>query len=89
MFHNSSGSASNSGYRGSASNSGDEGCAIAIGIEGMASGVKGSWIIVAEWKEKKGEWHRVDVKTVKVDGRKIKADTPYQLKGGKFVAVKR
>jgi len=28
------------------------------------------------------------VKTVKVDGKKIKADTFYELKKGKFVAVK-
>ena len=83
-----SGSASNSGDNGSASNSGEEGCAIALGIEGSASGIKGSWITVAEWKSnKKGEWHRVAVQTAKVDGIKIKANTAYQLKRGKFMAT--
>jgi len=79
VFHNSSGSASNSGA---------EGCAVALSIESVASGIKGSWLTIAEWKFKNNEWHRVDVKTVKVDGKKIKENIPYQLKNGKFIAIK-
>ena len=33
------------------------------------------------------EWHIVDVKSTKVDGVKIKADTFYRLVDGKFVEV--
>ena len=82
------GAASNSGDYGAASNSGKEGCSVAMGIDAKAKSVLGGWITLCEWKEIKGEWHRVDMKTAKVDGRKIKADVWYQLKGGKFVEAK-
>ena len=82
------GAASNSGSCGAASNSGKEGCSVAMGIDAKAKSVLGGWITLCEWKEIKGEWHRVDMKTAKVDGRKIKADVWYQLKGGKFVEAK-
>ena len=47
----------------------------------------GSWIVCDEWKQdvKDYRWHRLTVKTAKVDGKKIKADTWYSLRGGKFV----
>ena len=41
--------------------------------------------MIAEWKKIEDEYHIVDVKSVKVDGEQIKADTFYTLKGGKFV----
>jgi len=81
-------SASNTGYRSSASNTGKEGYASAVGIEGKAKGAKGNWITCAEWRMREREWHRVNVKTTKIDGKKIKADTWYCLKGGKFKEVK-
>ena len=81
--------ATNTGDRSAATNTGEEGCAISLGIEGKASGAKGCWLTLAEWKEdKNGAWHRIDVKTVKVDGKKIKADTFYVLQKGKFVVAK-
>ncbi len=79
--------ATNTGYQSAATNTGQEGCAISLGIEGTAQGEVGCWLTLAEWKESKSEWHRVDVQTVKVDGKKIKANTPYRLSGGKFVEV--
>ena len=41
--------------------------------------------MLAEWKEINGEWHITDVKSVIVDGNKIKENTFYTLKDGEFV----
>ena len=88
------GSASATGYSGSASATGDSGSASATGKEcvafsvgnnATAKGEIGTWITLAEWKEKSDGWHRVNVMTKKVDGKKIKADTFYKLVNGKFV----
>ena len=89
--------ASNTGYQSAAISigtesssevSGSESCAISLGIMGKAKADKGSFITLAEWEEINGEWHRASVNSVKVDGKKIKADTFYTIKGGKFVKVK-
>ena len=40
--------------------------------------------MLAEWKYENGGWHIADVKTAKIDGEKLKADTWYILKNGKF-----
>ena len=83
------GAASATGVQGAASATGDEGCAVSLGIEGKAKGAKGAWLTLAEWKQdKKYDWHRVNVQTVQVDGKKIKADTFYSLVSGKFVESK-
>ena len=74
-----------SGYSGAATASGNESCAISLGLYGTARGAKGCWITLSEWKEIDGQWHRVSVKTMKVDGKRIKADTFYSLKNGKFI----
>ena len=57
---------------------------------GNGSAVKakaGSWITLAEWEysDEKGRYIPYCVKTEYVDGEKIKADTWYRLKNGKFV----
>ena len=84
-----SGAASATGESGAASATGEEGHAAALGPYGKALGAKGCWLTIAEWKkDNDGNWHRSDVKTAKVDGQKIKADTWYQLKGGEFVETK-
>ena len=82
-------SAVNSGYSSSAVNSGDEGVAIALGIDGKAKAALGGWIVLAEWKYdvETYEWHRVNLKSAKVTGKIIKADTFYKLVNGKFVEV--
>ena len=51
-----------------------------IGINNIAKAEKGSWIVLAEWIDGKP----VCVKARKVDGKKIKANTFYRLKDGKF-----
>ena len=81
------GAASSTGNRGAASSTGKESCAISLGIQGKAKAAVGCFITLAEWKEIENEWHRIDVKSMKVDGEKIKADTWYSLKNGEFVAL--
>jgi hypothetical protein len=86
------GAASNSGYRGAAFSIGtyssaatlkDNTIACAVGYQNKASGSLGAWIVLAEWNDD-GEVIK-SVKTAKVDGKTIKADTFYTLKKGKFV----
>ena len=79
----------NSGYRSSAVNSGNEGVAAALGIDSKAKAALGGWLVLSEWKydEEDYQWHRIAVKSRKVDGKKIKADTFYKLIDGKFVEV--
>ena len=50
----------------------------------------GSWITLAEWEYSKEKGRSVPrcVKTEYVDGERIKADTWYRLRNGKFVEVK-
>ena len=76
----------NTGDRSAATVEGKESCAVATGIKGRAKGALGCYIVLAEWKrDERGEWHIVDVKSAKVDGENIKADTFYELKNGEFV----
>jgi hypothetical protein len=80
-----SGSASATGDSGSASATGDNSIAFTTGIDGRVAGKKGIWLVASEWKETDGKWHRVRVKTVRVDGKKIKEDTFYKIVKGKWV----
>ena len=77
--------ASNTGDQSAASNTGKQGVASSLGIDGKAKGALGCFLVLAEWKEIDGEWNRISVKSVKVDGKRIKADVWYILKGGKFI----
>ena len=84
------------GYRGHAAAQGECGhaavggkdaIAAAFGIEGKAKACLGSWIMLAEWIDKSDGWHIKTVKTAKIDGEKLKADTWYMLKNGEFEEV--
>ena len=88
--------ATNTGNQSAATNTGDQSAAIvegkesialATGIDSKAKGKIGCFIVLAEWKEIDNEYHIVDVKSAKVDGKNIKEDTFYTLKDGKFVEV--
>lgn len=88
--------ATNTGYKSAATNTGDrsaaivegkESIALATGIDSKAKGKIGCFIVLAEQKEINYEYHIVDVKSAKVDGKNIKEDTFYTLKDGKFVEV--
>jgi len=58
-----------------------------IGVDNMAKAVKGCWIVLAEWVIVDTKRIPKYVKSVKVDGKKIKANTWYKLKNGKFVVA--
>ena len=77
--------ATNTGYRSAAAVEGKESIAIATGYESKAKGSLGCFLVLAEWKKVDGEYHIIDVKSVKVDGENIKPDTFYILKNGEFV----
>ena len=68
-----------------ASNTGKSGISSNLGIYGRAAGKIGTWLVLAEWVETVWEYELKEVKTVKVDGKKIKEDTYYSLEDGKFV----
>ena len=67
-----------------------EKCVIAAtGRDSKVKGALGCFIACAEWAlDKNYNWHPVAFKSAKVDGKKIKADTWYTVKNGKFVEVK-
>lgn len=74
------------GDRSAATNTGESSIAVAWGIDSKAKAAKGSYIALAEWKQNENyEWELVGAKMVKVDGKKIKADTFYKLVNGKLV----
>ena len=80
--------ASATGDSGAASATGKHSIACGIGVECKAMGALGCWMVLAE-RNYDGEHYAIkSVKTAKVDGKKIKAETFYMLKGGKFVEVK-
>ncbi len=77
--------ASNTGDGSAASVSGAESVAIVTGRDSKARGARGCWIVLTE---RDSSYYRiVEVRAVKVDGRAIKADTFYSLRGGEVVEV--
>ena len=80
--------ASATGYKSGAS-AGKGSVAMAVGLQTRAKGEVGSWLVLTECKKTKdGEINIKNVKVAKVDGIKIKADTWYTLKRGKFIKAK-
>ena len=86
----------NTGYQSAATNTGDqsaatvngsESFAIATGIESKAKGALGCYIALAEWEWNGNEkrYQLVNFKAHKVEGKTIKPDVFYMLKGGKFI----
>ena len=78
------GHAAAQGECGHAAVGGKDAIAAAFGIEGKAKACLGSWIMLAQWAFMGGGWHIKTVKTAKIDGKKLKADTWYMLKNGEF-----
>ena len=70
---------------------GEDSIICCAGHNSIVKAKQGSWITLSEWKysDEKERWVPVCVKTEFVDGERIKADTSYQLKNGKFVVVKK
>lgn len=60
--------------------------AIVCGTDGKASGRLGCWLILTERGEWNGkEYPLKDIRSIKVDGKKIKEDTWYKLKNGEII----
>ena len=76
--------AATAGNSSHAATSGAESIACAIGYNSKTKAAKGSWIVCAEYDNGKV----VCVKTVKVDGKRIKADTWYRVVNKKWQIVK-
>ena len=79
--------ATNTGDCSAATVTGKESVAMAIGYKSKAKGSLGCYLVLSEWKRIDGEYHIVDVQSVKVDGETIKPDIFYKLIDGKFVEV--
>jgi hypothetical protein len=69
------------GYSAQSSVAGGQCIAASLGAAGQAKGIKGNWLVLAEWEA--GKIKAMGI--ARVDGKKIKADTLYLLKDGKFV----
>jgi len=76
--------ATNTGNYSAAEVGGKESIAIVTGKDGKAKGALGCWLVLTE-RDK--DWHILGVKSVKVDGERIKADMWYKLIGGEFKEV--
>lgn len=81
-------------YKGASSAESPNAVAVAWGYKGKAKGVKGSFLVLADWKCKGKEldnyykedmWELKDAVMVRVDGETIKEDTWYTMVDGKVV----
>ena len=73
-----------SGYRSKCEVKGKNSIACNIGVDGLAKASLGGWIVLAEFDE---ENVIKNIKSAKIDGKKLKADTWYRLFNGKFVEL--
>ena len=67
--------------------SGQNSVIMCAGCNSKAKAAIGSWITLAEWKMVEVAWKPICVKTERVDGKRIKADTYYKLINGEFEEV--
>ena len=85
------GAASSTGYRGRSSAMGKHSVALAAGFEGYAKGDEGCVLSLIERADWRDDYRIISAKSVIVgreaDGRRIKPDTWYSLRGGKVVEV--
>ncbi|MDD4921773.1 MAG: hypothetical protein PHS30_04740, partial [Bacteroidales bacterium] len=77
-----SSAATNTGNYSAAKVDGKESIAIVTGKDSKAAGALGCWLVLTERDD---EWKILSVKSVKVDGKKILADTYYCLVAGKII----
>ena len=69
------------GHFAESSVSGKNAIAASLGVKGKAKGVKGDWLVLAEYRDD-GSIKAIGV--AHIGGKKIKPDTFYTLKDGKF-----
>ena len=88
------GASSATGYKGSSEAQDSESIAVAWGYHGRARGVKGSYLVLADWEGDENnywmqeEWNLKSAKMVRVDGETIKENTWYTMVNGEIVEVK-
>ena len=80
-----SGAASATGFSGAASAENPTAIAVAWGICGKAKGVKGSHIVLADWRYEDCQWNFHGAKMVRIDDETYMADTWYTMKDGEIV----
>ena len=89
------GASSATGYKGKSAAENPNSVAVSWGPEAMAKGVKGSTLVLAEWKRidndawywKEEAWEFVESLMIRVDGEKVKENTWYTLKNGELMEV--
>ena len=69
------------GYSAESSVSGKNAIAASLGVKGKAKGVKGDWLVLAEYRD---DGSIKAIRVAHIGGKKIKPDTFYTLKDGKF-----
>ena len=85
------GASSATGYKGASEANDPESIAVAWGYHGKARGVKGAYLVLADWEGDEGnywtqdKWNLKDAKMVRVDGETIKENTWYTMVNGKVV----
>jgi hypothetical protein len=78
--------ATNTGYQSAATVEGNESIACGLGIENKAKASLGSWIVLTEWgQDNNYNWYIKNIKSAKIDGKKLRPDVFYSLKNGKFI----
>ena len=90
------GASSATGYKGASSAENPNTVAVSWGYKGKAKGVKGSFLVLADWECKGKEldnywkedmWELKNAVMVRVDGETIKEDTWYMIVDGEVVEV--
>ena len=76
-----------SGYYAKIESTGNHSVVMAAGNNSIAKAKIGNWITLSEWDCINGVYTPICVKTEKVDGERIKADTFYKLVNGEFKEV--
>ena len=87
------GASSATGYKGASEANDPESIAVAWGYHGKARGVKGAYLVIADWEGDEGNywaqdrWSLKGAKMVRVDGETIKENTWYTMENGEIVEV--
>lgn len=85
------GASSATGYKGASEANDSESIAVAWGYHGKARGVKGAYLVLADWEGDEGNywtqdrWSLKGAKMVRVDGETIKENTWYTMVNGEIV----
>lgn len=85
------GASSATGYKGTSEANDPESIAVAWGYHGKARGVKGAYLVLADWEGDEGNywmqdrWSLKGAKMVRVDGETIKENTWYTMVNGEIV----